>query len=130
MPLSIYASVNNMVPKLLHACPDFDQSRLKYGADRLMYDLGHYVVAQIQAGECTCVFALSNTLEEVLDTADRPVRSSLGVLIGAIIANGSLNQVSVEPMKSCLGHRGARFWQEREDFLNSSGPLRYEEGTY
>jgi hypothetical protein len=103
---------------------------MEYGADRLMYDLGHYVVAQITAGEHACLAALSETLEEILSTADWPIHCALGVLVGAIIANGSINHVLVAPMKSQLGPRGAQFWQDREDFLNNSGPLRYEEGTY
>jgi hypothetical protein len=103
---------------------------LQDGVDRLIYDLAHHVVAQIKAGESTFLFALSNTLEEILDTFDWPVSSSLGVFIGAIIANGSINQVSVEPLKSRLGSNGRLFWEAREEFLNNSGPLRYEEGTY
>ena len=130
MPMSIYGSVNEMIPKLLRACPDFDQSGLKYGADRLMYDLGHFVVAQIQTGHSASLVTLSETLEEILSDADWPVRSSLGVFIGAMIANGSINQVSVEPLKSQLGQRGIQFWQERKEFQSNSGPLRYEEGTY
>jgi hypothetical protein len=103
---------------------------MEYGADRLMYDLGHYVVAQIKAGERACLTTLGETLEEILSTADWPIHCVLEVLVGAIIANGSIDHVSVAPMKSYLGPRGAQFWQDRENFLNNSGPLRYEEGTY
>ena len=128
--MSIYASVNEMIPKLLRACPNFDQSNLEYGADRLMYDLGHFVVAQIQVGQSASLVTLSETLEEILSDADWPVRSSLRVFIGAVIANGSISQVTVEPLKSRLGQRGLQFWQETEEFQRNTGPLRYEEGTY
>lgn len=131
-PISIYPAVNEMVPKLLRVCPDFDpaQSAAKEpGVRRLMYDLGHYVIAKIEAGESASLAPLCATLEEVLDGAVFEVRKEIEVevFMGCVRACGSITKVPPEPFVSQLGARGRQFYQETIDFYDTIGPLRYDD---
>jgi hypothetical protein len=98
-----------ITPRLLAAVPGYDPATAPDLGDTfthetcIQYGLGRYVVAQIKAGDLTCVPPFAAAVEELMESLPYPHFSFLDQMLTSMFAHAKLGDVNLEPVKHLFG---------------------------